>query len=150
VHVVDVLGLADALGSRIPADPAARIGHQKRLPPALVLARLTLADKNDDSLPADVDRATLEAARQLLRQPAVARLLAATQDPLTPTRALRNIHQALALTRLRVAIDTVLGNTSRSGGQNPRALAPTANTDARMLRRLASRVRSLAARKRID
>ena len=110
VHVVDVLGLADALGSRIPADPDARIGHQKRLPPALVLARLALVGEDDGSLPADVGWATLEAARQLLRRPAVARLLAATQDPLTPTRALRNIHQALAFTRLRVAIDTVSGH----------------------------------------
>ncbi|TKK89222.1 hypothetical protein FDA94_09770 [Herbidospora galbida] len=105
VHVIDVLGLADAVGSRIPADPAARIGHQKRLPPALVLARLALADEGDAGLPADVDPATLAAARRLLRQPAVTRLLAATQDPLTLTRALRNVHQAVALTRLRVDID---------------------------------------------
>ncbi|WP_066376466.1 hypothetical protein [Herbidospora mongoliensis] len=114
VHVIDVLGLADAVGSRIPADPAARIGHQKRLPPALVLARLALADEDDAGLPADVDRTALEAARRLLRQPAIARLLAATQDPLTPTRALRNVHQAVGLTRLRVATDTVSRITPRS------------------------------------
>jgi arabinofuranosyltransferase len=112
VHVVDVLGLADALGSRIPADPAARIGHQKRMPPALVIARLALAREGEGSLPADVGRATLEAARQLLRRPVVADLLAATRDPLTPTRALRNFRRAYALTRLRVAIDTVRGTPS--------------------------------------
>jgi len=109
VRVVDVLGLADALGSRIAADPAARIGHQKRLPPALLLARLALAGEDDQSLPSDVDPASLEAARRLLRRPAVARLLAATRDPLTPTRALRNIRQALALTRLRLPMDRVPG-----------------------------------------
>jgi len=86
VHVIDVLGLADTVGSRIPADPDARIGHQKRLPPAHVLARLTLA-REDGNLPADVDPTTLEAARWLLRQPAVVGLLAATRDPLTPERA---------------------------------------------------------------
>jgi arabinofuranosyltransferase len=109
VHVIDVLGLADALGSRIPADPVARIGHQKRLPPALVVARHALAHEDDGSLPVDVGRTTLEAARQLLRRPAVARLLAATRDPLTLDRALHNIRQAPALTRLRVAIDDVRG-----------------------------------------
>ena len=138
VRVVDVLGLADALGSRIPADPAARIGHRKRLPPALVLARLALVgEDDDDSLPTDVGRATLEAGRQLLRRPEVARLLAATNDPLTPTRALRNIHQALALTRLRVAIDTVSGTPPAARSivpvRHPRRPAP-----ARMLRRWAS------------
>jgi arabinofuranosyltransferase len=102
VHVIDVLGLADALGSRIPADPAARIGHQKRLPPAHVLARVTLAGEDDGAWPADAGPAAVEAARELLRQPAVVRLLAATQDPLTPARAWCNIRQALALTRLRV------------------------------------------------
>ena len=30
VHVIDALGLADAVGSRIPAGPARRIGHQIR------------------------------------------------------------------------------------------------------------------------
>ena len=121
VHVIDVLGVADALGSRIPANPAARIGHQKRLPPGLVLARVTLAGEDDASVPADVGRATLEAARQLLRRPAVARLLAATQDPLTPTRALRNLRQARALTRLRVAVDTMSANTSSSALRNSSA-----------------------------
>lgn len=122
VHVVDVLGLADALGSRIPADPAARIGHQKRMPPALVIARLALAREGEGSLPADVGRATLEAARQLLRRPVVADLLAATRDPLTPTRALRNFRRAYALTRLRVAIDTVRGTPSAAARPpSPRA-----------------------------
>jgi arabinofuranosyltransferase len=102
VHVIDVLGLADALGSRIPADPAARVGHRKLLPPAFVVGRVALAGEDDGRLPADVDRAALQAARQLLRQPGVARLLAATQDPLTPTRALNNIWYARSLTRLRV------------------------------------------------
>ena len=60
-------------------------------------------------MPRDVDPASLEAARRLLRRPAVARLLAATRDPLTPTRALRNIRQALALTRLRLGMDRVPG-----------------------------------------
>jgi len=63
----------------------------------------------DQSLPSNVDAASLEAARRLLRRPAVARLLAATRDPLTPTRALRNIRQALALTRLRLPMDRVPG-----------------------------------------
>jgi arabinofuranosyltransferase len=131
VHVVDVLGLADAVGSRIPADPAARIGHQKRLPPALVLARVALADEDDASLPADVDPATLEAARRLLRRPAVARLLAATRDPLTPTRALRNIREAIALTRLRVGIDTVSRDTTHSSAvQDPGVPTAMASTGA--------------------
>jgi arabinofuranosyltransferase len=107
VHVIDVLGLGDAVGSRIAADRGARVGHQKRLPPALVLGRLALTHEDDGSLPADVGRAALHAARRLLRSPAVRGLLAATRDPLTPARAVRNIGQALAMTRLRLAIDTV-------------------------------------------
>ena len=99
VHVIDVLGLADAVGSRIAADPHARIGHQKRLPPAWVLARLRLAGT---ALPDDVTAADLQAARQALAHPAVARLLAATRAPLTPRRALRNVVQSFGLTRLRI------------------------------------------------
>jgi arabinofuranosyltransferase len=113
VHVVDVLGLADALGSRLPAQPDARIGHRKRLPPALLFARLRLADEDDGSLPPDVGRTTLEAARELLRRPPVVRLLAATRDRLTPTRAVRNILQSLALSRLRVPVDALTGDTEQ-------------------------------------
>ena len=40
--------------------------------------RLALAGEDNGSLPADLGRAALESARQLLRRPAVARLLAAT------------------------------------------------------------------------
>jgi arabinofuranosyltransferase len=115
VHVVDVLGLADALGSRLPARPDARIGHRKRLPPALVLARLPLADDDDSALPPDVGRTALDAARELLRRPAVVRLLAATRDRLTPTRAARNILQSLALSRLRLPIDALTGDTAARG-----------------------------------
>jgi arabinofuranosyltransferase len=100
VHVADVLGLGDAVGSRIPAEPRGRIGHQKRLPRALMFARI--AGASDDDLPHDVDHAALEAARRTLRSPAVAGLLDATQEPLTPLRALRNLLRSPALTRLRV------------------------------------------------
>jgi arabinofuranosyltransferase len=100
VHVFDVLGLGDAFGSRITADPAGRIGHQKRLPRAFMLARIPVV--SDDDLTHDVDRATLDAARRILRIPAVAKLFDATQSPLTLARALRNVLQATALTRLRV------------------------------------------------
>ena len=62
--------------------------------------------------PTDVDPVALMAARRLMRGPAVARLLAATRDSLTPGRALRNIHQALALTRLRVPMHTLAGAMS--------------------------------------
>jgi arabinofuranosyltransferase len=99
VHVIDVLGLADAVGSRIAADPHARTGHQKRLPPAWVLARVRLADA---ALPDDVTAADLQAARRVLADPAVARLLSATRAPLTPRRALRNLVQSFGLTRLRI------------------------------------------------
>lgn len=95
-----MLGLADAVGSRIPADPQGRLGHQKRLPRALMFARIPGA--SDDDLPRDVDRTTLQAARRTLRSPALAKLLDATQEPLTPLRALRNVLRSPALTRLRV------------------------------------------------
>ncbi|MGW4371600.1 hypothetical protein ACWEKT_38845 [Nocardia takedensis] len=104
VHVIDVLGLGDAVGSRIPPDPAARIGHQKRLPPALVLARLRLADEAD-LLPEE--RAGLRAARALLRTPAVAHLVAAISEPITLARARRNVRQAFSLTRLRLVIGSL-------------------------------------------
>jgi arabinofuranosyltransferase len=148
VHVIDVLGLANPVGSRIPADPAARIGHQKRLPPAHVFARLTL-DREDGSLPADVDPATLEAARQLLRQPPVVRLLAATRDPLTPARALRNIREALALTRLRLSIDPMSGTTPTcDASHGPVEPTQTAITGSQIPRRLMSLIRRLLPRNR--
>jgi arabinofuranosyltransferase len=105
VQVIDVLGLANALGARLPTDPAARIGHQKRMPPALVLALLRRADPDPGTLPADVHPDALQAARHLLRRPDVTRLRAAVQEPLTLRRIVRNIRQAVRLTRLRVAVD---------------------------------------------
>jgi arabinofuranosyltransferase len=112
VRVIDVLGLADPVGSRMPADPAARTGHQKRLPLPLVLARVTFAGEHDAEAggPTEVEPARLEAARRLLRQPALATLLAATGDPLTVRRALRNLRLAVALTRFRFSVDTVTGS----------------------------------------
>jgi arabinofuranosyltransferase len=117
VRVLDVLGLANAIGSRIKADRSARQGHQKNgdrswgfarldlVPGSLAAAneRATKAAKdagNKPVLPAP-DLAVLDAAQQAVQCPAARALLDATEEPLTPARILSNIVQAPRLTRLR-------------------------------------------------
>jgi arabinofuranosyltransferase len=99
VRVLDVMGLADAFGGRIASDPAARIGHRKALDPAYVLARVSPAAGGPGA----------DDARAALRCPAAAEVLAATGDPPTPGRLLRNLLRAPALTFVRFPADPTVG-----------------------------------------
>jgi arabinofuranosyltransferase len=121
VRMHDLLGLADAVGSRITADRDLRIGHRKAADRAWELARLSFpagaleaADKRAteaathaaDGAPPPIlllaDPTALDAARRAVRCPAVQDILEATEAPLTPARFLANIVEAPRLTKLRI------------------------------------------------
>ncbi|MGH9182250.1 MAG: hypothetical protein ACRDZ9_00220 [Acidimicrobiales bacterium] len=102
VGVVDLLGLGDSLGGRILLTQRQRPGHEKVLDPAWVVARLAARGA---ALPATVSPTGVAAARRALRCGQLAELLEATQAPLTPTRFLTNMAQALHLHGLRVDND---------------------------------------------
>ncbi len=94
VHVVDRLGLGDAIASRLRIERRGRPGHEKRLGDAWVGGRFTAA-----RTPA------WDAARGALGCGDLAVLLRAIEQPLTPGRFLENVAGAPRLTRLRVAAD---------------------------------------------
>ena len=99
VHVVDRLGLADPIASRLELDHRGRPGHEKKLPEAWVVARFSV-DTPDDSSGAEV-----RAAREALGCGDLAALLAAVAEPLTAERLVRNLALAWRLTALRIPSD---------------------------------------------
>lgn len=115
VRVIDSLGLADALGSRITGiDGDPRIGHEKRIPTAWIVARVTDPPTAGSANPVDetaVDPAQIVAARRALACPAVVELLEATAGDLTFARMLENARRSPALTRLRIPADPVTAAT---------------------------------------
>ena len=99
VHVVDRLGLADPIGSRLALDHRGRPGHEKKLPEAWVVARFST------DTPADSTGAEVTAARDALGCGGLATLLAAVTEPLTAERFVRNLALAWRLTVLRIPAD---------------------------------------------
>jgi arabinofuranosyltransferase len=93
--VVDELGLANPLGARIPRNQPDRIGHEKRLPRAWVLADLV----DPAAVPAD-QRAAVEAARRALGCGELAELFASVRAPMTPARFWANLTGSLRRTLL--------------------------------------------------
>jgi arabinofuranosyltransferase len=92
VVVLDALGLADPLGSRLRVAKRGRPGHEKRLPGEWVLARYTRAED-----PA------VAAARRALDCGQLRELILATSGPLGISEVFRNIVQAPRLTTLRLS-----------------------------------------------
>jgi arabinofuranosyltransferase len=90
VYVIDTLGLADPLGSRIRIGKRGRPGHEKVLPQAWMIARFT-----------EAAGPTFDQARQALRCDALADLLKATSGSLGFTDFFRNMTWSPRLTSLR-------------------------------------------------
>lgn len=88
LRVLDTVGLSTPLAARQPRDEDGRVGHDKWLP-----LEWQIADSPADigQLPPWVDRETTALARQALRTPEIAELLASYRAPLTPGRFLDNI-----------------------------------------------------------
>ena len=104
VHLVDRLGLADPIASRLVVENRGRPGHEKRLPDAWTLGRFS-EDESASSL----------AAADALRCGRLAELMAAVQEPMTVSRFLRNIQLAPRLTALQVPADPVAARAEFCG-----------------------------------
>jgi arabinofuranosyltransferase len=109
VEVSDSVGLASPLGSRLTGFAGeTRVGHEKHLPASWVIAREAPESPSagfayDAASPTE-DR-EVAAVRQLLRCPQVTELEEAVSGDLTLGRLVSNFFHAVALTRLRIAID---------------------------------------------
>ncbi len=93
VWVIDGLGLADQIGSRMPVSGSLP-GHQKALPFAVAEARFALAEPAPGSDAAAVRRA--------LGCGDLSELIDATESPLTPGRFLSNLIAAPRLARMEI------------------------------------------------
>ncbi|WP_369243768.1 hypothetical protein [Streptomyces sp. R41] len=100
---LDPIGLAYPLAAHTQRVDGGRVGHDKHLPAAWLAA-----DRGDAAdLPSGLDPAHVNAARHALRCGPLADLQAATRDPLTPGRFLRNLAGSWARTSFRFPSDPV-------------------------------------------
>jgi arabinofuranosyltransferase len=99
VHVVDRLGLADPLGSRIELRERGRPGHEKALPMIWVVGRFTALGE------AHVDDPNYPLVLEALQCGQIGELIEATTAPLTPERFLRNIRSSWLFHTVRIPID---------------------------------------------
>ncbi|WP_159050082.1 hypothetical protein [Streptomyces sp. MMG1533] len=108
---LDPIGLAYPLAAHSERIEGGRVAHDKWLPNAWLAA--------DRGLPSDpppgVDPAQIDAARRALRCGALAELRAATRDPLTPGRFLRNVTGAWERTSFRFPNDPVVAERELCG-----------------------------------
>ena len=103
VHVVDRLGLGDALAARLRVESRGRPGHEKWLSDAWLVGRFgDRAGTLPVGAPSESDVA---AARTALACAPVRQLLEAIEAPMTPKRFLRNIVQAWGGWRLQLDPD---------------------------------------------
>ncbi|MEU6763435.1 hypothetical protein ABZ916_13025 [Streptomyces sp. NPDC046853] len=99
---LDPIGLAYPLAAHSERIEGSRVGHDKRLPDTWIFA-----DRGHGPLPAGLDPADVAAARRALDCGALAELRAATRDPMTPGRFLRNVAGAWERTSFRFPNDPV-------------------------------------------
>ncbi len=97
---LDPIGLAYPLAAHSERVAGGRVGHDKKLPEAWVIA-----DRGAGELPAKVDPSAVEAARRALRCGALAELREATSAPLTTRRFLANLTGAFQRTAFRYPTD---------------------------------------------
>lgn len=97
VHLVDRLGLADPIGSRMAIGARGRPGHEKSIGNAWIVARF--------ARPEPIDDASVAAARHALSCGELAELVRATRGPLTIERALRNVVASFGFQRMRISRD---------------------------------------------
>ena len=98
----DRLGLANPIGARIAPTHPGRVGHEKQLPWAWVLADYGDPAHDDDHFDRATSGAAIRAARHAMRCGALAELLEATRSPLSGARFLDNVTGAFARTRLAI------------------------------------------------
>ena len=135
VHVVDRLGLADPIASRLRLDRRGRPGHEKELPDAWIVARFAPAESSSgggggpsqarqagaelgiESGPEQI-RDEVQAGRAALRCGDLAELLAAIEAPLSLERFGRNVRLAWRLSVLRLPANTIQAQAElcREGG----------------------------------
>jgi arabinofuranosyltransferase len=111
VHIVDLHGLADPIGSRLPVVNRHEAGHEKLLPQDWVLGRFA---EPGVSAPG-VDPAKVEAARRALECGDLRRLVTAVEAPLTLSRFVGNVGTALDLHGLRVPQDPAIAAAELCG-----------------------------------
>ncbi|WLW54874.1 hypothetical protein [Streptomyces sp. YU58] len=108
---LDPIGLAHPLAAHSERIEGGRVGHDKWLPAAWLAA--------DRGVPADpppgTDPARTDAARRALRCGALAELRAATRDPLTPGRFVRNVAGAWERTAFRFPNDPLVAERKVCG-----------------------------------
>jgi arabinofuranosyltransferase len=99
VHVVDRLGLAEPIGSRLELEERDRPGHEKMLSMAWVAARFTGLDNEDVSDPEFAE------AREALACGELVELDDAVTEPLTFNRFMENIQRSWDFHHLRIPPD---------------------------------------------
>ncbi|MFC8129933.1 hypothetical protein [Streptomyces sp. NPDC057302] len=107
---LDPIGLAYPLAAHSERIDG-RVGHDKRLPDTWIFA-----DRGRGPLPDGVDPAGVAAARRALDCGALAELRAATRDPMTPGRFLRNVTGVWERTSFRFPNDPVRAERQLCGG----------------------------------
>jgi len=110
-HVVDHLGLADSIASRIEIAERGRPGHDKKLSNAWVLARW--------SAPEGVEDGSVSAARRALACASLERLERATRAPLSLALFAENLGNAFRLQSLRFPSDPVEAEAQLCGTSRP-------------------------------
>jgi arabinofuranosyltransferase len=102
VYITDTLSLANPIGSRFTIAERSRPGHEKPVPSSWVLAQF--ADPNAP-VPNWIAAGDVDAARSALNCPEVQRILARARDPLTLSRAARNIVESITDFSVRISSD---------------------------------------------
>lgn len=97
VGVIDQLGLGDPLASRVHLKGRGRPGHEKELPYAWIVARLSGPHEGED--------AAVAAARHAMSCDVLSELDRATRAPLDVSLFLENVGRASRLTKLRIPKD---------------------------------------------
>ncbi len=105
-YVIDTLGLADPIGSRLRIEERGRPGHEKELLQPWMLARFT-----------DADGPQTTPGRRALGCGELRELLEATSGPLGFTDILRNLAWAPRLTSLRIAREPIVAEPELCGGK---------------------------------
>ncbi|GAA1892047.1 terminal beta-(1-_2)-arabinofuranosyltransferase [Streptomyces durmitorensis] len=121
---LDPIGLAYPLAAHSERIADGRVGHDKRLPDTWIFA-----DRGHGPLPDGLDPAGVAAARRALGCGPLAELRAATRDPMTPGRFLRNVTGVWERTSFRFPNDPVRAERelcgARQPNRQPKALSPS-------------------------
>lgn len=115
VHVVDRLGLADAVAARLALKRRGRPGHEKNLPDEWVVARFAAAADAPPGPGSPPLEPKVRDARAAIGCGDLALLLAAITEPLTARRFLDNLALAPRLHALRVPPDPTAARAALCG-----------------------------------